>query len=107
MAEISLPLFDEPLPTYYQGRTDTSRRASRSGAVHALKGRGEKVATYLQLLRNHGPMTDQDVAAITRWPLASVNSIRASLGDQIVECGDVPSPVRGWVTRTRWGVRTR
>jgi hypothetical protein len=84
------------------GKTPISRHASFTGAREAVHGRGEKQKTYAQILRNHGPMSDQDVAALTRWPLSSVNSIRCSFGDQIVACGLEPSPF-GRAKRTTWG----
>lgn len=92
--------FDAP----HQGRTLQSRHASWTGAREAQRTRGEKVQTYAQILRNHGPMTDQDVAALTKWPLSSVNSIRDSFGEQITAQGLEPSPF-GRAKRTKWGFR--
>lgn len=86
----------------FSGSTPAARHASWTGAQHATKTRGEKQATYAQILRNHGPMTDQDVAALTTWPLSSVNSIRDSFGDRVIPCGHEPSPF-GRAQRTRWG----
>ncbi len=92
--------FDAPV----SGRSVQARHASWTGAREAQVRRGEKQATYAQILRNHGPMTDQDVAALTKWPLSSVNSIRDSFGDQIVAQGLEPSPF-GRAKRTQWGFR--
>lgn len=86
------------------GKTPQSKHASYTGAREAQKGRGAKQATYAQILRNHGPLSDQDVAALTKWPLSSVNSIRDSFGGQITAQGLEPSPF-GRARRTRWGFR--
>lgn len=103
----SMPLFDAPMPAPYQGTSRESRAASYSGAVHAMKGRGEKVAALRQLLKNHGPLTFNAVSAITGWPIASVCSLKDALGDEVeaqgVELVDWGS---GRTTRRmQWGIR--
>jgi hypothetical protein len=104
VAEMPIKVPGEPCLPPFRGRTSQSRHASYTGAVHAQRTRGEKQQTYAQILRNHGPMTDQDVAALTRWPLSSVNSTRDSFGDQVVPMGFEPSPF-GRAKRTRWGFK--
>lgn len=94
------PGFDFELP--FHGKTPQSKHASWTGAREAQKTRGEKRATYAQILRNHGPISDQDVAGLTTWPLSSVNSIRDSFGEQVTAQGLEPSPF-GRAKRTRWG----
>lgn len=108
MPHLELPLFDDVPPVPHQGRSDVSRTASFSGALVARATRKGKTATYLQILRNHGPISDQDVAALTKWSLSSVNSIRGSLADGMVIARGVD--VQTWddgkqTKRTQWGLR--
>ena len=79
MPQLPMPLFDAPVP--FNGNTPAARHASFTGAVVSAPTRGEKTSAYLQLLKHHGPLTDHQVAAITKWPLSSVNSIRNGIID--------------------------
>lgn len=109
MPSLSLPLFDAPDPVYWQGQTAISQQASLSGAVHALKSRGEKVEALRQLLTSHGPLTLNEIAAITKWPVSSVCSLKKCLG-AVVEADSVETVDWGdgrTTTRTRWIIRRR
>lgn len=98
--------FEGP-PVPFSGRTRETRHASYTGAVHATLARGEKVAALLQLVRNHGPITMQEIAGVTGWPISSVCSLLDAVRDELetdgferVEWSD------GRTTkRTRWRVR--
>lgn len=88
------------------GTTPQARHSSYTGAVHALEARGEKVEALRQLLLHHGPLTLNDCADRLRWPLSSVCSLKAALGDQVVPDG---SELVAWgegksTRRTRWKV---
>jgi hypothetical protein len=95
-----------PTPPF-RGVTSTARHASYTGAVHAMRARGEKISAFFQLVKNHGPLTMQDAAAVLKYPLASVCSMKATLerllepdGHELVEWGDGRR-----TRRTRWRVR--
>lgn len=90
----------EALP--FSGNTMAACHASWTGAREGSKNLARKCGVYAQLLTNHGPLSDQDVAAITKWPLSSVNSIRALFGEQVGPKGHEPSPF-GRAKRTLWG----
>jgi hypothetical protein len=74
-----MPLFDLPP---INGTTIPARHASFTGAVHALETRSANVQALLQLWRQ--PLTIQDVAAITKLPISSVCSLKASIADRLV-----------------------
>lgn len=108
MPHLDLPLFDDAPKVPYQGSSAESRAASFSGAMAARETRKGKTATYLQILRNHGPMTDQDVAGLRQWSLSSVNSIRGSLpkGTIIARGAEFQTWDDGKTTRrTQWGLQ--
>jgi hypothetical protein len=106
MGELSLPLFDAPIPTYYQGSRIESLQASFSGAIQALQGRGEKVTALRQLIGNHGPLTLNDCAAITGWPLSSICSLKAAIDDELEADGHEIIQWDGKTTRrTRWRMK--
>jgi hypothetical protein len=70
------------------GRTARSRHASWTGSRHVSRSLGERVSAVKQLLQNHGPITDHDIAALVPCSLSSVNSCRACLvrqGYRIIE----------------------
>lgn len=95
-----MPWTAERLP--FAGNYEASRHSSWTGAREASKNLAAKQGVYAQLLTNHGPMSDQTVAAVAGWPLSSVNSTRNSFGDQVVPKGHEPSPF-GKAKRTLWG----
>ena len=95
----------EPLPPI-NGRTIAARHASFTGAVHACHARGEKLVALRQLLTHHGPLTINEVAAITGWPLSSVCSLKSALPDVVPDGFEVVEWRAGKATkRTRWIIR--
>lgn len=74
------------------------------GAVRATQGRGEKVEALRQLFRNHGPMTLNEAAHLTGWPLSSICSLKSAIEDELEPCGyDLVSWGTGKATkRTQW-----
>lgn len=116
MPAIQAPLFGLDVPAPYQGDNPTARASSATGAVYALTGRRGKTATYCQILKNHGPISDQEVAGLTKWSLSSVNSIRGTLLKLAREQGKEPPivaegiDVQTWddgrtTQRTKWRLR--
>lgn len=96
-----LPMKGETLPPF-QGKEPAVKHAGYTGAVAALKGRAQKTARYLALLKD-GPQTDQDAAQALGWPLASVNSIRNGLGYRVVfDSHQRQTGGRRQTTRSRW-----
>lgn len=92
------------------GRTPQSRHASWTGARAVVETWTARQSAYLQLLRQAGSLTDQEAAALLRWGLSSVNSVRNALGDRIVPDGlDVhtfidASGQERTTRRTKWRV---
>jgi hypothetical protein len=96
-----------PTGAPHQGSSQLPAHASYTGAVLANKGRGEKVEALRQLLTHHGPLTLNECAVITGWPLSSICSLKSALGDQVVA---VDLETQTWddgrtTRRTRWGIR--
>lgn len=101
----------------FQGNTVKSRHASWTGAVKTLETRTWKRQAYEQLIRNHGPMTDNEAATVLGWPLSSVCSTRNGILELAKKRGE-PAPFEpvdfetvAWgdgksTKRARWGVRT-
>lgn len=88
------------------GNSPQARHASYTGALSAFQRWGLKQLAYLEALKTEGPLTDQAAAALLRWPLSSVNSIRNSLGDRIVPDGfDAQHCGSRQTKRTRWKVK--
>lgn len=79
LSKVQRPEQAPPLPPF-AGATPAAKHASYTGAKHAGKTWTTKQATYLQLLRTAGPVTDQEAAVRLTWPLASVNSVRNGIG---------------------------
>lgn len=107
MPHLQRDLFDNPEPVPFRGNSATALSASRSGAVEAARTRRDKTAAYLQLLRNHGPISDHEAAALMKVGLSSVNSIRGGLGALVIPRG---VDVQRWdgnrqTKRTQWGLR--
>lgn len=86
------------------GKEPTTRHASSTGARHAVHMWGVKQSAYLQLLNTGGSLTDNEVAALLKWPLSSVCSIRNSLLDKVETDGFETATWDGGRTtrRTRW-----
>ncbi len=77
-----MPWTQQGIP--WTGAEPASQHASWTGAKAAEPTRAAKTKRYVELLKRHGSLTDQQVATITGWPLSSVNSIRNGLGDLVV-----------------------
>lgn len=89
------------------GTTSAARHASWTGAVHAMEHRGEKVRALRALFESRGPLTLQQAAEMTGWPLSSICSLKAALGDDLEADGyEVTRWGHGKTTkRTRWRVK--
>lgn len=61
--------------------------ASRSGAMAVVETWTARQSAYLQLLRNAGSLTDKEAAALLKWDVSSVNSVRNALGERITTDG--------------------
>jgi hypothetical protein len=106
MPSFSLPLFDQPDPVPFQGRTAISRAASFSGAVHvAERGRGNQLARIRALWTV--PRTMQEIADLTGIPINSMCSLKACLGAELeaVDRIRISWPGRRDTTRTRWRLK--
>jgi hypothetical protein len=94
-------------PVPFQGEGPLPTHASYTGAVLARRGRGEKVEALRQLLTHHGPLTLNECSVITGWPLSSICSLKAALGDLVIA---VDLETQSWddgrtTRRTRWAIR--
>lgn len=100
-----MPYTQDGLP--FSGETKVAAHSSHTGAVHATKARGEKVEALRQLLRNHGPLTFNEIAAITGWPISSVCSLKSAIKHEVQEDGfDEQRWGDGTTTRrTRWRLK--
>lgn len=107
--------FDAPPSLPVSGKTPESRDASRSGARFASLSRKRLTADYLDLLRSHGPLTDQDAAVRLTCGLSSINSVRAGIqksatktGINVVAHQVVAIRRAGWPTRyrTQWSLKS-
>lgn len=102
----STPLFDHPEPVPYQGRSQETRAASFSGAVVASQRRGQKLHRLLDVIREQGPLTLNEMAEFTGWPLSSICSLQAALKPQLETAGYEVVHVGTRATkRTRWRIR--
>lgn len=100
-----MPITEVGLP--FSGNALEARHASYTGARAAEVRRAGKTKAYLALLASHGALSDQAVAALTNWPLSSVNSIRNGVGELIRPYGFDEAHVGSRITRrTRWRLRT-
>lgn len=106
MPHVGLPLFAEPYTAPYRGSTPQSRSTSASGAVTALTGRSQKIEQLRALWAV--PRSMQDVEALSGLPLASVCSLKACLGDELVECGEqqIRWPDGRTTRRTLWKLKS-
>ena len=102
MPDLTLPLFaDDAIP--YQGKTADARAAGRSGAALAIESRAEKTRKYLELLKFHGPFTDQDAAKRLNLPLASINSIRGGMISRAAKAKQIPPIVAAGTVKVSFG----
>ncbi len=99
-----MPYLDSGLP--FSGSIAITRHASYTGAKAAEQVRAGKTREYLALLKVHGALSDQAVAALTGWGLSSVNSIRNGVAE-LVEADGYESQIVGSkaTKRTRWRVK--
>ena len=89
------------------GLTRAARHSSWTGARQAVKTWTAKQSALLQLLTQAGgPMNDHELAAVLRWPLSSVCSVRNSVRDLLAPDGfdAVTWPDGGVTRRTRWKI---
>lgn len=80
---LSMPLFDAPDPAFYRGSTARSTATSASGAHAALVDRRRKIDTLRRLWAQ--PLTIQDMATISGFPIASVCSLKKCLSAELEE----------------------
>lgn len=114
MTQLALDWSAPPVLAPSRGRTERSRETSRSGArSQTVRVWGEKTSALLQVLRNGGPMTRNELWAILRWP--SISSV-CSILDAAIRSGEVVSAgdydVQTWpngrqTKRERFRVRNR
>lgn len=100
----------EPVAPPVSGATTASRHASWTGARAIVETWTARQSAYLQLLRQAGALTDQEAAALLKWQLCSVNSVRGALRKRGVKIEDGfdahvfvdTSGVTRTTHRTRW-----
>ena len=102
MPEVSMPLFDQPDPTFYRGTTARTKRTSESGALAAQVDRRRKIDRVRSAWTQ--PRTLNEIAQITGFGLSSICSIKKCLDGELVEVGEVEKLwADGRVTRrTQW-----
>ena len=102
MPEVSMPLFDQPDPTFYRGTTARTKRTSESGALAAQVDRRRKIDRVRAVWTQ--PRTLNEIAQITGFGLSSICSIKKCLDGELVEVDEVEKFWGdGRVTkRTRW-----
>lgn len=66
-------------PPPIAGRSLQSRHASATGASAVVHTWAWRQSAYLQLMRQAGPLTDHEAAAVLKLPLSSINSVRGAL----------------------------
>lgn len=99
-----MPFTDSGLP--FSGSIAVTRHASWTGAEAAAQHRAGKTQRYLQLLREHGKLSDHAVAALTGWGLSSVNSIRSGVSELVIADGYDTAQVGSRITRrTQWRLK--
>lgn len=69
--------FWTPSPPF-RGNSQMSAHASYTGAQSVVECWTQRQSAYLQLLNQAGALTDQEAAALLKWGLSSVNSVRAA-----------------------------
>jgi hypothetical protein len=109
----------EPRPPI-AGNTVESRHASYTGARAVVEVWSSRQSAYLQLINQAGALSDQEAAALLKWALSSVNSVRGALEDLAEVRGKAPmfepdgydvhvytdeSGVERTTKRTRWRIR--
>ena len=96
---------DTPAPAIpFRGKTPATRHASWTGARQAVHTWAQKQSAYLQLLGAGGALTDNEAAALLRWPLSSVCSVRNAVIAEVTTDGFETVTWDGGRTtkRTRW-----
>lgn len=89
------------------GLTPEAIQASRSGAQKIAHCWTERQSALLQVVRNAGSITRQDLAVVLKWPISSVCSVLDSVKDELVITGlDIKHWPDGTTTRrSRWSIR--
>ncbi len=77
---------DTALPI--SGRTRAARHASASGAMVAARGRGALSVAYVKLLRECGPLSDEQAARALGRRLSSICSTRDGVGELVEPSGE-------------------
>ncbi|MDE2097936.1 MAG: hypothetical protein KGL39_11855 [Patescibacteria group bacterium] len=81
---------------------------TRDESYHALTGLGARQRSVVEALREHGPLSDRQLADLLGWPINRVvprrNELSAS--GQLVEAGTVYDAQTGRNV-TRWAVNSR
>ncbi len=101
-----MPLFGQPDEVPWQGSEPETRVASLSGAVHAAQNRSTKVQELRRLIGKRGPLTLNQMAEKTGWPLSSICSLHAMLKPELQVMGHETVKVGAHTTyRTRWALK--
>ena len=104
--------FDAPVvngsPIPFRGSRTATRHASWTGARAVVHTWAAKQSAYLQLLEAGGALTDNDAAALLKWPLSSVCSTRNGVIDRLETDG---FELKTWddqrtTRRTRWRIKS-
>lgn len=77
-------------PRIAESEFQSARHASATGAAAVLKTWTVRQSSYLQVVRNGGPISDHEAASVLKWQLSSVNSVRGALNDFAKEHGQPP-----------------
>lgn len=87
----------------YSGRSQATRHTSRSGALVAQEKAPSQKARMIALYRQHGPLSDGEIAKAMGLPEGRISARRSALlADRVVEYHDiVPGPYGAQVTRWR------
>lgn len=98
---------DAGLPLPFSGSVSLTRHCSHEGAKQALPRAGSQAMRVLLAIKEHGPVTDQQLVALTGLPLNVVNARRHALAEKalIYASGTVMGP-RG-VRNTTWTFGSR
>jgi len=105
---IAEPLEAEPP---FRGNCPEATHAGWTGVEAVRETWTQRQSAYLQLLNQAGALNDFEAAALLKWNVSSVNSVRNALGDQIVSEGfdahtfTDASGIERTTRRTRWRIR--
>lgn len=91
----------------FRGSNTQTAHASWTGARAVVHTWAAKQSAYLQLLAAGGSLTDNEAAALLRWPLSSVCSTRNAVIERLETDGfDLQDWGEGKTTRrTRWRIK--